>query len=62
MATSEWYWCLDHEAAEPFDSSCPPGRRLGPYPTKEAAQNWKEGVAKHNEEWDAEDEDEWKEG
>jgi hypothetical protein len=58
MATGEWYWCLDHEAVEPADSSCPPGRRLGPYPSKEAAENWKEGVAKHNEEWDAEDE--WK--
>ncbi|MDQ1370952.1 MAG: hypothetical protein QOF20_3305 [Acidimicrobiaceae bacterium] len=55
MATDGWYWCLDHQTAEPSDSDCPPGRRLGPYPSKEAAEHWKEQVAKHNEAWDAED-------
>jgi hypothetical protein len=56
-----WYWCLDHEAAEPADGSCPPSRRLGPYPSKEAAEHWKETVERRNEKWDAEDR-EWEDG
>ena len=55
MATDEWYWCLDHGAAEPADSGCPPGRRLGPYPSKTSAEHWKEKVEAHNQQWDAED-------
>jgi len=51
----EWYWCLDHAAAEPADSACPPSRRLGPYPSKDAAEHWKEKVEARNEEWDAAD-------
>jgi hypothetical protein len=57
MAGGEWYWCLDHKAAELADSSCPPGQRLGPYPSKEAAEHWKEKVDQRNAAWDADDED-----
>ncbi|MDQ6613509.1 MAG: hypothetical protein M3083_01785 [Actinomycetota bacterium] len=56
MANGEWYWCLDHEQAETSGSSCPPGRRLGPYQSKEAAEHWKERVDQRNQAWDAEDE------
>jgi hypothetical protein len=56
MATGEWYWCLDHEAAEPSDSDCPPDRRLGPYPSREAAQHWKDKVESRDQTWQAEDE------
>jgi len=51
----QWYWCLDHEAAEPADGPCPPSRRLGPYPSKAAAEHWKETVEARNEKWDADD-------
>ncbi|MDQ1481112.1 MAG: hypothetical protein QOI44_1973 [Actinomycetota bacterium] len=55
---TEWYWCLDHKAAEPAAGGCPPDRRWGPYPSKDAAEHWKERVDARNEAWDADDE-EW---
>jgi hypothetical protein len=55
MADGEFYWCLDHNRVEPADSSCPPDRRHGPYPTEDAAAHWKENVEARNEKWDAED-------
>ena len=44
MSSGEWYWCLEHKAAEPADSACPPDRR-----------HWKERVDSRNEEWEAAD-------
>ena len=58
MAAEEWYWCLEHKVAEPAEGGCPPDRRLGPYPSREAAEHWKEQFDARNEAWDAEDE-EW---
>jgi hypothetical protein len=58
MPTAEWYWCLKHQAVEPADSDCPPGQRLGPYPSRAAAEHWREKVAQRNQAWDAE-EDDW---
>lgn len=51
---AEWYWCLSHNAVEP-GSGCRDTERMGPYPTREAAANWKQTVAERNEKWDAED-------
>lgn len=51
----EWYWCLRHKAAEPADTDCPPGERLGPYPSEDAAVHWKEGFDRRNQAWDAEE-------
>lgn len=50
----QWYWCLRHERVEPEDG-CANADRLGPYPTKEAAANWRETTSRRNEEWDRED-------
>jgi hypothetical protein len=58
MADQEWFWCLDHNAAVQADDPCPPKRRLGPYPTRAAAENWKETVEARNAKWDADDK-EW---
>jgi hypothetical protein len=55
MQDQQWYWCLEHNAAVTADDPCPPSRRLGPYPSREAAENWKETVEARNEKWDAED-------
>ena len=55
MDDHEWYWCLEHNAAERGDGRCPPDRRLGPYPSREAAEHWKERVEARNEAWDAAD-------
>jgi hypothetical protein len=53
--SSEWHWCLDHNAAEPATTSCPPSQRWGPYPSKEAAEHWRERAEARDEQWDAED-------
>ena len=58
---SEWYWCLDHGTVESGSGNCPPDRRMGPYPSQEAAANWKEQAEARNDQWDAEDEA-WEEG
>ena len=55
MSGGEWYWCLDHKAAEPADRGCPADRRLGPYPSRDAAEHWKETVEARNDAWDADD-------
>ncbi|MDQ1508852.1 MAG: hypothetical protein QOG50_696 [Actinomycetota bacterium] len=55
---NEWYWCLEHKVAETASGGCPPDRRLGPYPSREAAEHWKEQVEARNQAWEAEDE-EW---
>ena len=52
-----YYWCTDHERVEDEGTDCPPDRRLGPYPTHAAAQNWKEGVAARTEAWEREEEE-----
>lgn len=57
MSADEWYWCLDHQTPEPADGGCPPGRRLGPYPSREAAEHWKEKVEQQNAAWDADEKD-----
>jgi hypothetical protein len=55
MAEQEWYWCLDHKAAEPADQACSAENRMGPYPSREAAEHWKERVEARNDTWDRED-------
>lgn len=53
-----FYWCLDHERVEEGDSACAADRRLGPYDSREAATNWKEGVEARTEAWEREEEEE----
>ena len=55
MSDGEWYWCLDHKAAEPADSAWPPDRRWGPYPTRDAAEHAQDTAAARNEVWDQAD-------
>ena len=51
----QWWFCLKHNTVE--DTPVCPGRdRLGPYPTKEAAEHALETVKERNREWDAQDE------
>lgn len=51
-----WFWCMHHAKAEQGPSAgCAPDQRLGPYPSKDAAEHWKESVDARNESWDAED-------
>jgi hypothetical protein len=55
MTEEAWYWCLAHGTVEPAESSCPPDRRLGPFPTSEAAAGWKDTFEARNKEWDRAD-------
>jgi hypothetical protein len=49
-----WWYCLKHHTVEP-EQGCKAEDRLGPYPTREAAEHALETVRRRNEEWDAED-------
>lgn len=55
---TEWFWCQRHERAEPEGEACPQDRRLGPYESKEAAENWRARFEQRNEDWEEQDE-EW---
>jgi hypothetical protein len=47
----EWYYCVEHDQVEE-GPQCPGRRRLGPYPSREAASHALERVAERNREWD----------
>ncbi|MGH3273617.1 MAG: hypothetical protein ACRDNZ_04730 [Streptosporangiaceae bacterium] len=50
----QWWFCLRHHAPESEDG-CPGKDRLGPYPSREAAEHALETVQERNKEWDAQD-------
>ena len=50
-----WYWCLKHSRTEESEGTCPPEDRMGPYESREAAENWKDTVESRNDEWDKAD-------
>ena len=56
-ATGEWYYCFKHGKVETRDD-CRQMDRMGPYPTKEAAENWRQRVDQRNEAWVDDDDDE----
>jgi hypothetical protein len=56
-----WFWCLQHGRAERSSEGCAAVQRLGPYPSREAAEAYAEKAAARTEAWDAEDE-RWREG
>ena len=55
-----YWWCTDHNAGE-TEEGCRAEVRLGPYPTREAAEHALQSVQERNERLDAEDED-WNKG
>ena len=54
MAKVEWYWCMRHATVEE-GVGCRGSERLGPYPSREAAERWQDKVQERNEAWDEED-------
>lgn len=56
MAT-EWYWDLRRKRAVTADERGPGDDTLGPYPSRAAAENWKQRVDARNEAWEDADED-----
>jgi len=53
-ATGEWYYCFKHETVETHDE-CDHVDRMGPYPSREDAENWQELVAERNKAWEEEE-------
>jgi hypothetical protein len=51
-----WWYCLTHNTVE-HGAGCPGKDRLGPYATKEEAENALELVRERNQEWDEADDD-----
>jgi hypothetical protein len=51
----QFYWCLKHNTVESGDNLCRSDERLGPFPTRAAAERALETVRERNESWDAED-------
>lgn len=52
----EWYYCVEHGRVEP-KAGCRIANRLGPYPTRQEAEQALEKVERRNVEWD--DDPEW---
>jgi hypothetical protein len=52
-----FYFCLEHDRVETEANKCRADNRMGPYPTEDAARNWKSQVEERNEAWDDADED-----
>ncbi|WCO68290.1 hypothetical protein PO878_06060 [Iamia majanohamensis] len=51
-----WWWDLTRGRAVTGDERPADIDVLGPYPTREAAERWRERVEARNEEWKEEDE------
>jgi len=49
-ATGDWYYCFKHKKVEQRDD-CRQMDRMGPYPTREDAENWRQRVATRNQAW-----------
>lgn len=54
QADGDWWWCMSHAAVE-HGAGCRGSDRLGPYPTAEAAEHWRERVEQRNDAWDEQD-------
>jgi hypothetical protein len=53
-ARGEWYYCFKHGKVETADQ-CRHMDRMGPYPTREDAEHWRDRVAARNQEWGDDD-------
>ena len=49
---SAFWYCVKHRRVEDEDNLCPPIDRLGPYATREEAEQALETAARRNEDWD----------
>jgi hypothetical protein len=49
-AHGDWYYCFKHQKVEQR-GECNLMDRMGPYPTREDAENWRDRVAARNRSW-----------
>ena len=54
--SEQWYFDVRRGVAVPASERGHAEDMLGPYPSKAAAENWRDTVASRNDAWDAEDE------
>ena len=50
---TDYWFCVKHHRVEQGEDMCPPIDRLGPYPTREEAEQALGKAAERNEEWDS---------
>jgi hypothetical protein len=55
MSDGEWYWSLTRKQVVRADQRDRADEVLGPYPTEEAARNWKDTAETRNDAWDEAD-------
>jgi hypothetical protein len=55
MSDEEWYWDLKQGRAVPASERGVADELLGPYPTKEDAEHWRDRLDERNEEWERAD-------
>lgn len=59
MSEQQWWWSLTEGRAVTREERGRDEEVLGPYPTREAAEGWRDRVDTRNEAWDEADR-EWK--
>lgn len=53
--SEQYYWCTNHDRVERAGEACPEKVRLGPYPSAEAARDWRQRRDAREDRWEAED-------
>ncbi|HSK90355.1 MAG TPA: hypothetical protein VK875_03490 [Euzebyales bacterium] len=53
--SEQYYWCTRHDRVEPDSQACAEKFRLGPYPSAEAARDWRRRRDEREDRWEAED-------
>lgn len=56
MSDEQYYWCQKHGRVETSGGACPERDLLGPYPSAEAARNWRQQRDAREDRWQAQDE------
>lgn len=54
--SEQFYWCRKHDRVERGGETCSGRQLLGPYPSADAARNWKQRHEAREERWEAQDE------
>ena len=54
--TEDWYFDVKRGVAVPASERGHADDVLGPYPSKAAAENWRQTITSRNDAWDTEDE------
>jgi hypothetical protein len=56
VSDEQYYWCRKHDRVERSGGTCPERDLLGPYPSAEAARNWRQQRDAREDRWQAQDE------